>query len=63
MAVTDGTHYSREMLIFPICLVVAVVICFHLDAFIKPVDYNLYIRELKLNIPGTSEDYGATTAK
>ncbi|HEX4425917.1 MAG TPA: hypothetical protein VH079_10985 [Terriglobales bacterium] len=51
------------MLIFPICLVVAVIVCFHLDEFVNPVDYNLYIRELKLNIPGISGDYTATTAK
>jgi hypothetical protein len=51
------------MLIFPICLVIAVIVCFRLDGFMKPVDYNFYIRELKLNIPGISEDNKATTAE
>jgi hypothetical protein len=63
MASPGGTRYPRQMLIFPICLVVAVIVCFHLDEFVNPVDYNLYIRELKLNIPGISGDYTATTAK
>jgi hypothetical protein len=51
------------MLIFPICLIVAVILCFLLDGFVKPVDYNFYIRELKLNIPGISEDYRVRTTK
>jgi hypothetical protein len=44
------------MLLFPICLVVAVIACFRMDSLLKPVDYNTYIRELKLRIPGVYED-------
>jgi hypothetical protein len=47
--------YSHTMLIFSICLVAAVVTGFSIDSLLKPLDYNWYIRELKLNIPGVSE--------
>jgi len=47
--------YSHTMLIFSICLITAVVTGFSIDSLLKPLDYNWYIRELKLNIPGLSE--------
>jgi hypothetical protein len=56
MAVSDGPCYPRQMLIFPVALVVAVMVCFRLDSVFKPTDYNSYIRQLKLNIPGVSDD-------
>ena len=44
------------MLIFSICLLAAIVIGFSVDWLLEPFDYNRYIRELKLNIPGVSEN-------
>jgi len=49
--------YSHPMLIFSVCLVAAVVAGFSLDALLDPLDYNWYVRELKLNIPGVSENF------
>jgi hypothetical protein len=43
------------MLIFPVALVVAVIVCFRLDS-VFTTDYDSYIRQLKLNIPGVSDD-------
>ena len=47
------------MLIFSICLLAAIVAGFSLDSLLEPFDYNRYIRELKLNIPGVSENLPA----
>jgi len=45
------------MLTFSICIAAMVVICLSLESLIEPMDYNSYIRELKLNIPGMSEQF------
>jgi hypothetical protein len=47
------------MLIFSVCLLAAVVTRFSVEWLLEPFDYNRYIRELQLNIPGVSENSSA----
>jgi hypothetical protein len=51
--------YSHPMLNFSVCLVAAVVAGFALASLLEPLDYNWYIRELKLNIPDVPENFPA----
>lgn len=52
----DCILYSPQMLLFSICLVAAAITYFCVASLRKPIDYAEYVRELKLNIPGESDN-------
>jgi len=47
--------YCFGMVSFAICIVAAIAVCFYLPSLLRPLDYNWYVRELKMTLPVTED--------
>jgi hypothetical protein len=47
--------YCSGMVSFAISIVAAIAVCFYLPSLLRPLDYNWYVRELKMNLPVTQD--------
>jgi hypothetical protein len=43
--------YCFAMVSFAISIVAAIAVCFYLPSLLRPLDYNWYVRELKMSLP------------
>jgi hypothetical protein len=47
--------YGLRMVSFAIGIVAAIAVCFYLPSLLRPLDYNWYVRELKMSLPAAEE--------
>jgi hypothetical protein len=47
--------YCSGMVSFAISIVAAIAVCFYLPSLLRPLDYNWYVRELKMSLPVTGD--------
>jgi hypothetical protein len=47
--------YCSGMVSFAISVVAAIAVCFYLPSLLRPLDYNWYVRELKMSLPATED--------
>jgi hypothetical protein len=47
--------YFYGMVSFAICVIAAIAVCFYLPSLLRPLDYNWYVRELKMSLPAAQD--------
>jgi hypothetical protein len=47
--------YCFRMVSFAISIAAAIAVCFYLPSLLRPLDYNWYVRELKMSLPATED--------